>query len=90
MKTLIRTRYSCHFSLLKLKYHLASVQKYLFVASNTRASVMSVEGYHGLKQGTGSTKLSGRCSLLTPTLPPEEGKRRKRERDVQTEYKKFY
>ena len=43
---------------------------------------------HRLKQGV--NKLSDRCSLLTPTLPPEEGKRRKRERDLQIEYKKFY
>jgi len=43
---------------------------------------------HGLKQGV--NKLSGRCSLLTPTLPPGEGKRRKRERDLQMEYKQFY
>jgi len=28
--------------------------------------------------------------LLTPTLPPEEGKWRKRERDLKIEYKKFY
>jgi len=42
---------------------------------------------HGLKQG--GNKLSGRCSLLTPTLPPEEAKRRKRERDLQIEYKNF-
>jgi len=31
--------------------------------------------------------LSDRHSLLTLTLPPEEGKRRVRERDLQTEYK---
>jgi len=42
----------------------------------------------GLKQNV--NKLSDRCSLLTPTLPPEEGKERKRERDLQIEYKKFY
>jgi len=42
---------------------------------------------HPLKQS--GNKLSGRCSLLTPTLPPEEGKRRKRERDLQIEYKNF-
>ena len=40
---------------------------------------------HGLKQG--SNKVSDRSSLLTPTLPPEEGKRRKKERDLQLEYK---
>jgi len=44
-------------------------------------------GWHGLKQGI--NKLSGRCSLLTATLPPEGGKRRKRERDLQMEYKSF-
>jgi len=33
---------------------------------------------HHLEQG--GNKLSSRCSLLTPTVPPEEGKRRKRER----------
>jgi len=33
--------------------------------------------------------MSGRHSLLTPALPPEEGKRRKRERDLQIEYKNF-
>jgi len=42
---------------------------------------------HILKQGL--NKLSGRLSLLTPTLPPEEGKRRKRERDLHIEYKSF-
>jgi len=42
---------------------------------------------HGLKQGI--NKLSDRWSLLTPTLPPEEGKRRKRERDLQIEYNNF-
>jgi len=43
---------------------------------------------HGLKQGI--NKLSDRGSLLTPTLPPEEQKKRKRERNLQIEYKKFY
>jgi len=43
---------------------------------------------HALKQGV--NKLSDRHSLLIPHPPPEEGKRRKRERDLQIEYKKFY
>jgi len=43
---------------------------------------------HGLKQGV--NKLSGRHCLLTPTLQPEEGKRRKKEGDLQIEYKKLY
>jgi len=43
---------------------------------------------HGLNQG--GNKLSDRCSLLTPTLPPREGNRRKRERDLQTEYKNSF
>jgi len=41
---------------------------------------------HRLKQGV--NKLSDRRSLLTPTLSPEEGKRRKEnERDLQIQYK---
>ena len=43
---------------------------------------------HGLKEDI--NKPSDRRSLLNPTLPPEEGRRRKRERDLQTEYRKFY
>jgi len=34
---------------------------------------------HGLKQGV--NKLSDRHSLLIPALPPEEGKRRKMEKE---------
>jgi len=45
------------------------------------------KGCHELKHGV--NKLSDRCSLLTPALPPEEGKRRKRERDLQIQYKIF-
>jgi len=51
---------------------------------------LSRNKYHcqGLKERV--NKLSDRRFLLTPTLPPEEGKRRKRERDLQIEYNKFY
>jgi len=43
---------------------------------------------HHLEQG--SNKKSGRCSLLTPIFPPEEGKRRKRERNLQIECKNSF
>jgi len=50
------------------------------IAEYVGAQTISKDGVlvslcHCLKQG--GNKLSGRHSLLTPTLPPEEGKRRK-------------
>jgi len=48
-------------------------------SQNTCNVLFTVLPYcHGLKQGI--NKLSDRCSLLTPTLPSEEEKRRKRQR----------
>jgi len=48
-----------------------------------RSSISTESRCHHFEQGV--NKLSDRLSLLTPTLPPEEGKRRKRERDLQIE-----
>jgi len=50
--------------------------------------IIGLDLCHGFKQG--SNKLSDRCSLLSPALPPEEWRRRKRDRHLLIEYKKFY
>lgn len=63
-KPFTRTRCSCHFSLVKLKYCLASVQTYLYVSDNTcvRASVTSVgsDKDRGTEKNVGGKRLAGR------------------------------
>ena len=71
---------------------IESIRKFMFigkilVSNKYKEVTVREEECHSLKKG--GNKPSDRRSLLTPTLPPEEGKRRKRERDLLIEYKQL-